>query len=157
MVRTTRRLANAGVVTQGRISSGPDPNNHQASTYVFVVNGREITAQGLAPSDLAVGEPVRITYDPTDPTVSTMRDVKEELAEQVCFALVADFLASAALLLSLYVYTRPEESLRLWRRYYSPDRPLPFMMIVTWNDYEEGTAIEKGIDTCGATGQRNGG
>jgi len=50
-----------------------------------------------------------------------------------------------------------EESLRLWRRYYSPDRPLPFMMIVTWNDYEEGTAIERGIDTCGASATKNGG
>jgi hypothetical protein len=50
-----------------------------------------------------------------------------------------------------------EDSLRLWRRYFSPDHPLPFLMIVTWNDYEEGTAIERGIDTCGASGQRNGG
>jgi hypothetical protein len=42
-----------------------------------------------------------------------------------------------------------EDSLRLWRRYYGDQRPLPFLMIETWNDYEEGTAIERGIDTCG--------
>lgn len=28
------------------------------------------------------------------------------------------------------------------------DRPLPFMQIVTWNDYNEGTEIESGIDNC---------
>jgi hypothetical protein len=41
-----------------------------------------------------------------------------------------------------------EESLRLFRRYYTSADPLPFLMVVTWNDYEEGTAIERGIDNC---------
>lgn len=27
-------------------------------------------------------------------------------------------------------------------------RPLPFLQVVTWNDYEEGTAVEPGIDNC---------
>jgi hypothetical protein len=40
------------------------------------------------------------------------------------------------------------DTLRLFRRYYDQQRPLPFLMIETWNDYEEGTAIEKGVDTC---------
>jgi hypothetical protein len=40
------------------------------------------------------------------------------------------------------------ESLRLFRRYYSDERPLPFLLIVTWNDYEEGTAIERGLQQC---------
>ena len=38
-----------------------------------------------------------------------------------------------------------DETLRLFRRYYSDQRPLPFLMIETWNDYEEGTAIEGGV------------
>lgn len=41
-----------------------------------------------------------------------------------------------------------EDSLRLFRRYYNDSHPLPFMLIVTWNDYEEGTAIEKGLTRC---------
>ncbi|HEY3927791.1 MAG TPA: hypothetical protein VGL89_05420 [Candidatus Koribacter sp.] len=41
-----------------------------------------------------------------------------------------------------------DESLRLFRRYYSPEHPLPFLMIDTWNDYEEGTAIEPGVANC---------
>jgi len=45
-----------------------------------------------------------------------------------------------------------EESLRLFRRYYDDQQPLPFMLIVTWNDYEEGTAIERGYGTCRPTG-----
>ena len=41
-----------------------------------------------------------------------------------------------------------DDTLRLFRRYYNEQRPLPFLMIETWNDYEEGTAIENGVDTC---------
>ncbi len=42
-----------------------------------------------------------------------------------------------------------EESARLFRRYYNDANPLPFLMVVTWNDYEEGTAIERGFSRCG--------
>jgi hypothetical protein len=41
-----------------------------------------------------------------------------------------------------------DESLKMFRRYYTDSNPLPFLMIATWNDYEEGTAIEKGLDRC---------
>jgi len=41
-----------------------------------------------------------------------------------------------------------EDSLRVFRRYYNDSNPLPFLMVVTWNDYEEGTAIERGIPRC---------
>jgi hypothetical protein len=27
---------------------------------------------------------------------------------------------------------------------------MPFLLVETWNDYEEGTAVEKGILGCGA-------
>jgi hypothetical protein len=42
------------------------------------------------------------------------------------------------------------DTLNLWRKYYSADDPLPYLLVETWNDYEEGTAIEPGIPTCGA-------
>ena len=32
--------------------------------------------------------------------------------------------------------------------YYSKKNQLPMLLIVTWNDYEEGTAIEMGVDNC---------
>jgi hypothetical protein len=38
----------------------------------------------------------------------------------------------------------------LWRKYFPPDDLLPFVMIETWNDHEEGTSVEDGISTCGA-------
>jgi len=41
-----------------------------------------------------------------------------------------------------------DDSLRVFRRYYPESNPLPFLLIVTWNDYEEGTAIEQGIPHC---------
>jgi hypothetical protein len=31
---------------------------------------------------------------------------------------------------------------------YSASRQLPYLQLVTWNDYEEGTEIESGIDSC---------
>ena len=31
---------------------------------------------------------------------------------------------------------------------YSANRQLPYLQLVTWNDYEEGTEIESGIDSC---------
>ncbi len=40
------------------------------------------------------------------------------------------------------------DSLRVFRRYYTDAHPLPFLMIDTWNDYEEGTAIERGTFKC---------
>jgi hypothetical protein len=41
------------------------------------------------------------------------------------------------------------DTFNFWRTYLPPDDPPPFMMIETWNDHEEGTAIEDGIPTCG--------
>ena len=43
------------------------------------------------------------------------------------------------------------DTMRVYRQYYPPERPLPFLLIVTWNDYEEGTAVERGLAKCGAT------
>jgi hypothetical protein len=34
------------------------------------------------------------------------------------------------------------------KKYYSSSRQLQNMQLVTWNDYEEGTALETGIDNC---------
>jgi len=42
------------------------------------------------------------------------------------------------------------DTMKIYRDYYTPARPLPFLLIVTWNDYEEGTAIERGLAKCGA-------
>ncbi|MGZ4788145.1 MAG: hypothetical protein ACXVZV_14840 [Terriglobales bacterium] len=41
-----------------------------------------------------------------------------------------------------------EDSLKVFRRYYTAERPLPYLMVDTWNDYEEGTAIERGYSRC---------
>jgi Glycosyl hydrolase family 99 len=43
------------------------------------------------------------------------------------------------------------DTLNLWRKEFPADDPIPFLMIETWNDYEEGTAIERGIPRCGGT------
>ncbi len=45
-----------------------------------------------------------------------------------------------------------DDSLRVFRRYYNDSNPLPFLLIETWNDYEEGTAIERGLNTCSGGG-----
>lgn len=40
------------------------------------------------------------------------------------------------------------DTLHVFRSYYDNSNPLPFVMIATWNDYEEGTTIERGISDC---------
>ncbi len=36
-----------------------------------------------------------------------------------------------------------DETLNFYHRYYDGANPIPFLLIETWNDYEEGTAIER--------------
>jgi hypothetical protein len=45
------------------------------------------------------------------------------------------------------------DTLNLWRQY-SAQFYMPYLLIETWNDYEEGTAIEKGIPSCGSNTQQ---
>ncbi|MEO6964474.1 MAG: endo-1,3-alpha-glucanase family glycosylhydrolase [Acidobacteriaceae bacterium] len=44
-----------------------------------------------------------------------------------------------------------QDTFNFWRKYVPADQPIPFVMIETWNDYEEGSAIEPGIPTCKET------
>jgi hypothetical protein len=41
------------------------------------------------------------------------------------------------------------DTLNFWHRVFPPDEPPPFVMIETWNDHEEGSAVEGGVPTCG--------
>ena len=45
-----------------------------------------------------------------------------------------------------------EDGLRVFRKYYGDQNAPPYLLIVTWNDYEEGTAVERGINHCGQSG-----
>lgn len=40
------------------------------------------------------------------------------------------------------------DTANLWRKFFPPDQTIPFVMIETWNDYEEGSSIEPGFPTC---------
>lgn len=42
-----------------------------------------------------------------------------------------------------------EDTLRLFYDNDEASHPIPFVLIATWNDYEEGTAIERGLAHCG--------
>ena len=43
-----------------------------------------------------------------------------------------------------------DDTLNFYQRYYDNSKPLPFLLIETWNDYEEGTAVERRTATeCG--------
>jgi glycosyl hydrolase family 99 len=41
-----------------------------------------------------------------------------------------------------------EDTLRVFHENNSSSHPIPFVLIATWNDYEEGTAIERGLPRC---------
>jgi hypothetical protein len=45
------------------------------------------------------------------------------------------------------------DTFNLWRKDFAADNPIPFLLVETWNDYEEGTAIERGIPNCGSSQQ----
>ena len=47
-----------------------------------------------------------------------------------------------------------EDTLRVFREHDDTSHPIPFLLIATWNDYEEGTAIERGIPQCNATSEK---
>ena len=47
------------------------------------------------------------------------------------------------------------DTFNLWKKYYRADDPIPFLLVETWNDYEEGSAIERGIASCGSGSQAN--
>jgi hypothetical protein len=48
------------------------------------------------------------------------------------------------------------DTLRLAHEANSPERPMPYLLIATWNDYEEGTAIERGLPKCDPSQQQRG-
>jgi len=60
--------------------------------------------------------------------------------------------AKASWSLNRYIDTRCgktfEDTLRLFEENNDSSRPIPFVLIATWNDYEEGTAIESGLPHC---------
>lgn len=46
-----------------------------------------------------------------------------------------------------------QDTFNLWKKDFPADDPPPFVLVETWNDHEEGTAIEDGIATCAGPGQ----
>jgi hypothetical protein len=46
-----------------------------------------------------------------------------------------------------------EDTLRVFRHFYANGSPAPYLLIVTWNDYEEGTDIERSIGHCGSNSE----
>ncbi|HZQ23024.1 MAG TPA: hypothetical protein VFA89_09505 [Terriglobales bacterium] len=52
-----------------------------------------------------------------------------------------------------------EDTLSMYHEYADASKPMPFLVVATWNDYEEGTAIERGLAKCekGSGDQSRGG
>jgi hypothetical protein len=48
------------------------------------------------------------------------------------------------------------DTMNLPREYFPSDNPLPFLLVATWNDYEESTAIERGLEKCKPNSASNG-
>lgn len=48
-----------------------------------------------------------------------------------------------------------EDTLKLFEENDDSSHPIPFVLIATWNDYEEGTAIEPGLPRCDDNGKAN--
>jgi len=50
-----------------------------------------------------------------------------------------------------------DDTLNFYHRYYDSSAPIPFLLIETWNDYEEGTAIERRTVTNCSNGNNGAG
>ncbi|MCU1298896.1 MAG: hypothetical protein JWO91_3174 [Acidobacteriaceae bacterium] len=46
-----------------------------------------------------------------------------------------------------------EDTLAIAKQYEGGPNPMPFLMLATWNDYEEGTTVENGVANCSAREQ----
>lgn len=44
-----------------------------------------------------------------------------------------------------------EDVLHIYRKYYGAQNASPFLLVETWNDYEEGTDVERNIGHCGGS------
>lgn len=44
-----------------------------------------------------------------------------------------------------------QDTFNFWKKYVPASEPIPFILVETWNDYEEGSAVERGIPVCGNT------
>lgn len=42
-----------------------------------------------------------------------------------------------------------QDTFDFWKKFLPSNDPIPFVLLETWNDYEEGSAIEPGIPSCG--------
>ncbi len=45
------------------------------------------------------------------------------------------------------------DTYNMWQKILTPENTPPFLLVETWNDYEEGTAVEQGIPSCTPGGQ----
>jgi hypothetical protein len=45
-----------------------------------------------------------------------------------------------------------KDTFNYWRRVFPANDVPPFMLVETWNDYEEGTAVERGMPSCTPSG-----
>jgi hypothetical protein len=46
-----------------------------------------------------------------------------------------------------------EDTLAIAKKHEGGPNPMPFLMLATWNDYEEGTTVENGVASCSAQQQ----
>jgi len=71
------RLARRPALTQGSITAKLPAQNHYHVNYTFVVGGKTYNAEGAvgdAYETIAIGAPVPVIYDPTNPDVSCIYD-----------------------------------------------------------------------------------
>ncbi|HUY82543.1 MAG TPA: hypothetical protein VMU92_12535 [Acidobacteriaceae bacterium] len=48
------------------------------------------------------------------------------------------------------------DTFSIWKKHFPAGQVIPFVLIETWNDYEEGSAIEEGLPSCGSDHDTNG-
>ena len=97
-------LKQSGQSTVGRITR-TEPSNHEAAYYSFRVGENTYSGEENGNS-LSLGSEVRVTYLPSDPSISSLRDPGVEFREQIVFLVIAALLIASAVTVLLWFNRR---------------------------------------------------
>jgi hypothetical protein len=97
------RLQREGVKGAG-IVSAHEPENHDSVTALYRVEGREYHCQSSFVSepnpdkrDLHIGDPIRVVYLPSDPSIATLGDPSKLIPKEAVFTALASCVGATVL------------------------------------------------------------
>jgi hypothetical protein len=101
------RVAGREQIAYGTIRTH-EPANHNRFGYAFSVGGKSYTGWQIPISEYSIGQPVRVYYDPIDPTKSSLNSFSESSDRILGPSLFCAF-GIVAVVLVIYLMRRDHE------------------------------------------------